>query len=154
MKITIVGSSSFRKEKVEYRDKLRVIGHEAIIHPCYEKLAIGEMPELSERIEREHDKVKREYGFIKWYYNSIVSSDAILVLNLEKNGKPNYIGGNTLMEMGFAHVHDKKIFLFNPIPEYVSYIDEIKAMADDSLNLIKQCIKVLRCNGDINNLVN
>ena len=34
------------------------------------------------------------------------------------------------MEMGFAHVNDKKIFLLKPIPEEVSYVDEIKAMAD------------------------
>lgn len=34
------------------------------------------------------------------------------------------------MEIGFAHVNDKKIFLLNPIPEDVPYADEIKAMAD------------------------
>jgi predicted RNA-binding protein with PUA domain len=55
-----------------------------------------------------------------------VSSDAILVLNFDKNGVKNYIGGNTLMEIGFAHVHDKKIFLLNPIPD-MPYKDEIEA---------------------------
>ena len=34
------------------------------------------------------------------------------------------------MEIGFAHVNDKKIFLLNPVPEDVPYVDEIKAMAD------------------------
>ena len=38
------------------------------------------------------------------------------------------------MEIGFAHVNNKKVFLFNPIPEKVSYIDEIKAMADVIIN--------------------
>ena len=38
------------------------------------------------------------------------------------------------MEIGFAHVNDKKVFLLNPIPEDVSYADEIKAMADVILN--------------------
>lgn len=38
---------------------------------------------------------------------TICGSDAILVLNYDKKGIKNYIGGNTLMEMGFAHVHDK-----------------------------------------------
>ena len=52
----------------------------------------------------------------------------------DKNGIKNYIGGNTLMEMGFAHVNDKKIFLLNPIPEEVSYADEIKAMVDVVIN--------------------
>ena len=34
------------------------------------------------------------------------------------------------MEIGFAHVNDKKIFLLNPVPEEVSYKDEIKAMVN------------------------
>ena len=38
------------------------------------------------------------------------------------------------MEIGFAHVNNKKIFLLNPIPEEVSYTDEIEAMADIILN--------------------
>jgi len=38
------------------------------------------------------------------------------------------------MEIGFAHVNDKKVFLLNPIPDSVSYTDEIKAMVDVVLN--------------------
>ena len=110
-----------------FYDELNKMGHEAIIHPYYEKLAKGEMPELMHRIETEHDKVKKEYDFIRWYYNSIVNSDVILVLNFDKNGIKNYIGGNTLIEIGFAHVHHKKIFLLNPVPD-ISYKDEILAM--------------------------
>ena len=62
-----------------------------------------------------------------------MSSDAILVLNFDKKGIVNYIGGNTLMEIGFAHVNDKKVFLLNEVPE-VSYTDEILAMYDVILN--------------------
>ena len=66
-------------------------------------------------------------------YDAIFNSDAILVLNFDKRDIKNYVGGNTLMEIGFAHVNDKKIFLLNPIPEDVSYVDEIKAMVDNIL---------------------
>ena len=38
------------------------------------------------------------------------------------------------MEIGFAHVNNKKVFLLNDIPENISYVDEIRAMADISLN--------------------
>lgn len=61
------------------------------------------------------------------------------ILNFTKNNMENYIGSNTLMEMGFAHVHDKKIFLLNPVPE-VGSKDEILAMEPivlhDDLNKI------------------
>lgn len=134
MKITIVGSSSARVEKIKIRDKLRELGHEPIINPYYERLVKGMEPELAEMIVREHDKAKRQYGFIKWYYDQIVESDAILVVNLDKNGIANYIGGNTLMEIGFAHVHGKKVFLLNPAPTEVPYTDEIDAMFDEVIN--------------------
>ncbi len=65
---------------------------------------------------------------IKRHYKKIEKSDAILVLNYTKKSIKNYIGGNTFLEMGFAHVLDKKIFLFNPIPQML-YTDEILAMA-------------------------
>lgn len=140
MKITICGSVKFRKEMVEVRDGLNEMGHQGIICQVMEDLALGRNPELMRKIEENHGQVKKDGGFIKWYYNSIVDSDAILVLNYDKNGIENYIGGNTLMEMGFAHVHDKKIFLLNPIPE-IGYKDEIVAMdpiiINGDLNLIK-----------------
>lgn len=134
MKITILGSNAFRREMVENKNKLIELGHEVIVHPDYEAFVRGEAKDLFERMEKEHAKVKKENGYIKWYYNSIVNSDAVLVLNLNKNGKENYIGGNVLMEIGFAHVHGKKIYLYNPVPEYSSYIDEILAMYDEIIN--------------------
>lgn len=133
MRITICASSSFKKQMIEYCDKLKALGHTPIVHNFYEEMAAGRMPELSQLIATDHAKAKREGGFIKWYYNAIVNSDAILVLNFDKNGIANYIGGNTLMEIGFAHVHDKKVFLLNPVPE-IGYKAEIEAMLTEVLN--------------------
>ncbi len=134
MKITICGSVKFAKKFVEAYEQLKESGHEPKMHELMFGIADGSAPELIDNIHREHWSAKRKHGFIKWWYNSIKESDAILVLNYDKKGVKNYIGGNTLMEMGFAHVHDKKIFLMNPIPEDVSYSDEIKAMADNVLD--------------------
>lgn len=69
MKITICGSSAFRKEKLEIRDKLNALGHEAIIDIWTEKLAKGEAEELSKRIETEHSEVK----------NSMILLDYIII---------------------------------------------------------------------------
>jgi hypothetical protein len=133
MKITICGSSTFRKEMIEYKKKLLEIGHEVTVHPDYEAFVRGEKQELLKKIQTEHAVAKKENNYIKWYYNAIINSDAILVLNFEKRGITNYVGGNTLMEIGFAHVNGKKIFLLNDIPE-ISYKDEILAMYDIVLN--------------------
>jgi hypothetical protein len=61
-------------------------------------------------------------------------ADAVLVLNLEKHGIPHSIGGNTFLEIGFAHVFDQKIFLWNPVPDIPYYKTEIKAMKPVVLN--------------------
>ena len=134
MKITICGSNAFKDEMIDYKNKLIAMGHEGIIHPDYEAFARGEKQDVWQKIQTNHGKAKREEGYIKWYYNAIVNSDAILVLNFDKKGIKNYIGGNTLMEIGFAHVNNKKIFLLNPTPQKVSYVDEIKAMVDKILD--------------------
>lgn len=133
MKITICGSSTFRDKMIEYREELKKLWHEPVVHPDYEAMVKWEKPELLKQIEKEHADVKKRYKFIKWYYDAIVSSDAILVLNFDKNWISNYIWGNTLMEIGFAHVHGKKIFLLHSVPE-ISYKDEILAMYDVILN--------------------
>lgn len=128
MKITICGSSAFREKKVQLFDELKKLGHEPVIHPHYIESVKDGKTEIMDRIEKgEHAQLKIENDYIKWYYNAIVGSDAVLIVNLDKKGIKNYIGGNVLMEMGFAYVNNKKIFLLNPIPD-VSYKDEIIAM--------------------------
>lgn len=147
MVITICGSSAFRKQMVEYREKLEEMGHRAIVHPHYVQSVKEGRRDLLDRIERgEHAQVKKENDYIKWYHCAIKGSDAILVLNFEKKGIENYIGGNTLMEIGFAYVNGKKIFLVNPIPSEVSYRDEIEAMEPVVINRDLSMIEVREIN--------
>jgi len=77
---------------------------------------------------------KNERNAIREFWEIINESDAILVLNYDRRGVSNYIGGNTLMEIGFAHVLNKKIFLMNPIPEIEYYKSEIEAVRPVILN--------------------
>lgn len=125
-----MGSVAFAKDIVRLHKELKTLGHTPLIHELMFNIADGTAEEIISRVPREHAELKREHDFIRWWYNCIVSGDAILVCNMDKKGIRNYIGGNTLMEIGFAHVHEKKVFLLNPIPEGVPYVDEIKAMTD------------------------
>jgi len=38
MKITICGSSTFRDKMIEYREELKKLRHEPIVHPDYEAM--------------------------------------------------------------------------------------------------------------------
>lgn len=134
MKITVNGSCKNAQKLVEVYRELEKLGHEPMMHPLMFKIADGTAEELIAGMENDHAQEKRKHNFIKYWHDLIVSGDAIVVVNVDKNGIKNYIGGNVLMEMGFAHVNNKKIFLLNPVPEELSYGDEIKAMCDVVLN--------------------
>ena len=51
-----------------------------------------------------------------------------VIMEIEKKGIKNYVGGNALIEMGQAYVNNKKIFLLNDIPQDLSYTAEIECM--------------------------
>ena len=122
-------------EMVDSKNHLCALALDGWIHPDYEAFVRGERPDFIERWDKgERSALKIENDYLRVHYKHILESDAILVVNLEKNGIKNYIGGNVLIEMGQAHVTDKKIFLLNDIPEVSAYIDEIKAMQPISLN--------------------
>lgn len=128
MKITICGSISQAGKLVEIYNELKELGHEPQMHQNMFAIAKGELNEVVDGVE--HSDVKRKNNYIRWWHDLIVSGDAIVVGNFDKKGIKNYIGANTFLEIGFAHVSDKKVFLYNPIPEEVPYVDEIKAMFD------------------------
>jgi len=78
-------------------------------------------------------KIKND--FIRRHYEKIKESDAILVLNYDRRGIKNYIGGNTFLEMGFAHILNKPIYLMRDIPAEMNFIlEEIMAMQPVVLN--------------------
>lgn len=132
MKIAICGSMAFGKEILDLRSKLESRGHEIVVPDNIDKYASGEIGS-----EDKWDKV--ESDVIKSYYEKIMEQDAILVFNEDKNEIENYVGGNSLIEMAFAHVLGKKIFLWKPVPE-MSYSDEIEAMSPVVLNEILEKI--------------
>jgi nucleoside 2-deoxyribosyltransferase len=136
MKIVICGSIDFTFKIKEIADILSDQGHEVDIPLTSQRIINGELTLedfLNEKNKngdasfRESALRKIRDDVIKRYYHKIADSDVILVLNLDKKGIPNYIGGNTFLEMGFAHVLDKTIYLYNNIPD-ISYTDEINAM--------------------------
>ena len=85
-------------------------------------------------------------GFIDEHFCKIDTSDAILVINEDKNGIAHYIGGNTLIEIAYAYAQGLDIFLLNPVPE-VSYADEIRGMSpiilDGDLGKIDEYVQSL-----------
>lgn len=131
MRISICGSISFYDEMSKLSKQLEELGFMEVLWPngigADEKF-YKENSGLQETAER-----KIEQDFINKHYHKILKSDCIIVANYEKKGIEGYIGGNSFLEMGFAFVLGKPIFLVNPIPD-VSYQSEILGMKPIVLN--------------------
>ena len=124
MRIGIISSMQFIDKMLEVRDKLQKLGHDAFLTDLHKSM-IGKNEEEIEKI-----KLHQKYNMdaIRKFWRAMQGADAVLVLNFDKNGIKNYIGGNTLMEIGFAHVLNQKVFLWNPIPEMPYCKTEIEAV--------------------------
>ena len=130
MKIAICGSLNFTYEIKKVADDLKGLGFDITIPISSEKILRKEFSLEEIKKEKENGKFSEraiKFDSIRAYWDIIKNSDAVLVTNFEKNTIKNYIGGNSFLEMGFAHILNKKIFLLNSIPEMI-YTDEIKAM--------------------------
>jgi len=124
MKIGIIGSMQFTDKMLEYRDALNRFGHEAFVTDLH-KTMVGKSAEEIEEIKLHQ---KNNMDAIREFWRMMQGADAVLILNLDKNGVQNYIGANTFLEIGFAHVLNQKIFALNPMPDFPYISTEMDAM--------------------------
>lgn len=130
MKIGIIGSMQYTENMLAMKDALIALGHDAFVTNLHDAF-VGKTDE-----EKEVIKIwqKNNCDAIREFWKAMQGADAVLALNLDKRGIKNYIGGNTFLELGFAHVLGQKIFLLNPIPDIPFYASEIEAMKPVILN--------------------
>jgi hypothetical protein len=130
MKIVISGSLSFPKRMIKVKKTLQKQGHQVFIPPLTHEYANGTRKKgnLKEEVQ-----AKKTTDTLKLYFKEIKKSNALLVLNYTNKGIRGYIGANTLIEMAFAHILGKKIYLLNPIPK-MAYQPEIVYMEPTVIN--------------------
>lgn len=139
MKIAICGSINKSDKLIEVAKELEKMGFETELPYYTNKIKNGEitLEDFCKEKESSGDGSFRSAAtedLYQRYWRIIGESDAILVVNVEKNGIENYIGGNALIEIGFAYIQNKKIYLLNDIPEIPFYKDEIIAAKPIILN--------------------
>lgn len=137
MKIIICSSISAAEEVLAIKEKLEAAGHVVEIPEGVKNEYLRGRTEVSIE-EKAEDKIHGD--LIRRYFEKMKEYDAVLVVNPEKRGVKGYIGGNTLIEMAFAHVLNKKLYVLHPLPE-LQYSSEILAtqpvVIDGDLTLIK-----------------
>ena len=124
MKILIICSKAFYKNIPIIKQKLEEFGHEISLPNSYNNpQAEKESWDLG---EKEHSEFKAR--MFEQSKETIEKMDAVLTLNFDKNGQKNYIGGATFLELYEAFINNKKIYLYNDIPEGMLY-DEIQGFS-------------------------
>ena len=133
MKILIICSKRFYGNIPNIKDKLEQKNIQVFLPNCYDD------PKTEERMwnlgREKHQEFKAQ--MYKQSEETIKNMDAVLVLNFDKitNEKidKNYIGGATFLELYDAFRLNKKIYLYNDIPEGMLY-DEIQGFAPIIIN--------------------
>lgn len=125
--ITICSGAAFYKQLFQIGKELKKLGFKVKIPKIagiMKKNNDFDVSHYKTWFKNKNDyKLKTELMTI--HFQKVIESDAILVLNFEKNGIPGYIGGNVLMEMVIAFHYKKPIFIYNPISEELSTKEEI-----------------------------
>lgn len=125
MKIVICGSMTSYPKMVEVKSTLEKMGHVVILPDPAKN---SHLKEIVDNKYEDTFRLKRKYDYIRKHFCNIVTSDCILITNWDKKGIKNYVGGNAFLEMGFAHILNKPIFLLHPIPTIDYYYHEMMAM--------------------------
>lgn len=124
---------AFVKDMATVQKQLEKLGHTASI-------PVGTEPHLKD--ETFVDSLEANLQFcisedvMRKNFKEVTNNDAVLVLNKKRNNIDGYIGVSALLEMGIAHFHGKKIFLYNTPPDYheVRWAHEVAIMQPVILN--------------------
>ena len=134
MKVTLCGSVVFIDQMLAIKAQLEKVKHEVRMPPLEIKDEYGQLRPIYDPYWTSMDNPAmsswlwaRKEEAMHDNLDKVVWSDAILVLNYDKNSINNYIGPNAFLEMGLAFHLRKKIFLLNPIPE-IGYKEEMIGM--------------------------
>lgn len=134
----IIGSTVFAKEMLEVKHKLQELGHE-VETPSNLEEHISD-PSLRDNLALDKELVSGR-NVMHVGFDRVAWSDAVLVLNHDKNDVVGYIGASTLMEIGVAGHLRKKIFVLNSIASDQRYTHEIDVLdgqiIDGDLSKIK-----------------
>ena len=133
MKILIICSKRFYGNIPNIKNNLEQKDMQVFLPNCYDD------PKTEERMwnlgREKHQEFKAQ--MYKQSEETIKNMDAVLVLNFDKitdeKIEKNYIGGATFLEIYDAFRLNKKIYLYNDIPEGMLY-DEIQGFAPIIIN--------------------
>jgi nucleoside 2-deoxyribosyltransferase len=140
--IVICSSGAFYKHVNDIADQLREIGYKVVVPETAEHMRVSgdyDIDKVKTWIDNsEHFGRKHELAMA--HFKEIAAGDAVLIVNDDKPGQPNYIGPNGTMEWGLAYYLGKPVFMLNGVPKDSNFYEEVYGMStviDGDLGKIK-----------------
>ena len=128
--ICLCSSASFYKDVLAIEEQLKAAGYEALIPSTANRMKQNNdftVERYKTWLANEQDYHKKK-ALMDEHFAKVMAADAILMVNLEKNGIAGYIGGNGLMEMVIAYHYKKPIYIWNEVGGTHPFEEEIKGM--------------------------
>ncbi len=127
----IIGSTVFAKQMLEVKSELQNLGHE-VETPSNLEAHVAD-PTLRDNHPLDKELISGK-NVMHVGFDRVSWSDAVLVLNYDKNGIKGYVGASTIMEIGVAGHLRKKIFVLNPINADQRYTHEIDVLGGEIID--------------------
>jgi hypothetical protein len=125
--IAVCTSANFYKQAGDLEEQLTAMGFTVILpYTAYRMKESGDYEASHYRTwQADATDYPKKAKLMRMHFDEINKADMILVLNYEKHGKQNYVGGNVLMEMSLAFFQQKPIFILNEAPTESTFLEEI-----------------------------
>lgn len=126
-KVVLCGSMQFIEQMRMWKDKLEKRGYDVDTPTLFD---FHQVRDKEGDLEKFYEIKRRE---TKNHFEKVEGADMLLILNYDKNGVRNYIGGNTFAEVAYAvalNYCDRRqidIRTLNPIPLSLPYSEELFA---------------------------
>ena len=116
--------------------ELRTAGCEVMIPQIAEKMELSGdyRVETYKTWFADPNDYHKKTALIKDHFQKVIDADAVLILNYEKKGVAGYVGGNCLMEMTVAFLHQKPMYVLHSVSDQCALKEEVMALFPTFLN--------------------
>ena len=129
--IVICSSATFYEHVNQVAQQLQTMGYKTVVPITANKMRQSGDYDIS-KVKTWLDNpehFKKKEALARAHFEEIAKGDAILIVNDDKPGKPNYIGPNVTMEWGLAYYLRKPVFILNGVDKASNFYEEVYGMA-------------------------
>ena len=134
--ITICSSATFYRQVIEYKKQLEQAGFRVLVPiTALKMMRSGDYTVSRHKLWYNNPSTYyQKTAKMKGHLRQVEKGDVALVLNFTKKKISGYIGGNVLIEMFYAWLKKKPIYVLNPVSDRCTVKEEVLGMTPIMLN--------------------